>query len=138
MPREALRFILVENSMTAAVWGILCFLFQAAAIFFILKGIGKRLKARQFVILILFFGVGCAPYLLLTWNCYAYYISIGLLIYPLLAGMAGRSRKIFGRIALFAILSSLVSVFGNFFLDYPALMARAFWADRQLKKIARA
>jgi len=101
VPRETLRFILVEKSMTAAVWGSLCFLFQAAAIFFILKGIGKRLKARQFVILILFFGVGCAPYLLLTWNCYAYYMSI---LNPIAEGCKSR----------LSVSKTPVAVFGAF------------------------
>jgi hypothetical protein len=79
-----------------------------------------------------FFLIAGAPYLLFSWNAYAYYIALGLIVWPFLAVLALPSARLTRLVLGAALLSSGLSVAGNYALDYPALLARADWANRQL------
>lgn len=94
---------------------------------------GARLKAAAAAIA--FFLVAGAPHLLFSWNSYAYYITLGLMAWPALGALAALSAGRLGFVLAVALLSAGLSVAGNYALDYPALLARAEWANRQLAHI---
>jgi hypothetical protein len=137
VPRESLRFILEQQSLIAALWAVACGALFGVAFWLVLSagrskpGLGVALSAMAF------FLIAVAPHLFFSWNAYAYYITLGLIVWPFLAVSvtlsAGRMRLVLGA----ALLSSLLSVSGNYALDYPALLARAKWADRQLAVIRK-
>jgi hypothetical protein len=83
-------------------------------------------------ILTLSFIIACAPYFALSWNSYAYYITLGLIVWPIVAATSNASRK--ARVAAVgaALISSSVALAGNMALDYPSLLGRANWAQTQL------
>ncbi len=135
VPRESLRFMLEQHSALAALWALACAALQAVAFWILLAPARSRLGFKEAIWATAFFLIACAPHLFFSWNSYAYYITLGLIIWPLLAVLARPSA---GRIRLAlaaALLSSVLSVAGNYALDYPALLARAEWANRQLALI---
>ncbi len=135
VPRESLRFMLEQHSLVAALWGLACALLQAAAVWMVVTAVSPRLRIRGWLAAGAFFLTASAPYLLFSWNAYAYYITLGLIVWPFLAVLAplstGRTRLVLGA----AFLSSALSVAGNYWLQYPALLARADWANEQLAVI---
>ncbi len=134
VPRESLRFMLEQQSAGAALWAVACASLQAAAIWFAVVA-QPALGLKGATAVAAFFLIAGAPYLLFAWNSYAYYITLGLIVWPLVAARVPWSGKR-ARIALAAaLLSSGLSVAGNYLLDYPALIARAEWAERQLALI---
>lgn len=136
-PREALRFLVIDASVGAGIWGFLCFALQFASFILFFYGAWEKLKTKRMVILFAFFAVGCAPYFFLSWNCYAYYIVIGLFVYAIIIALSAHRTKIVLMASSLAVLSSVISWSGNYLLDYPALIARAFWAEEQLSKIEK-
>ena len=137
VPREALRLVIVNRSVAAGVWGAVCFALQAAAFGLILRAARARLGGKGLAFLTLFVLIGCAPYFFLSWHCYAYYTSIGLFAYAILVALAAHRPKTILIAALLAVSSSAVSTLGNHRAEYPALVARAHWAQRQLRAIER-
>ena len=132
IPRESLRFILEQHSAVAALWAIMCGLLQAIAVWIVVAAARSRLGFKGGIAVVAFFLIAIAPHLLFSWNSYAYYITQGLIVWPFLAVIAplsaGRALLILGA----ALLSSGLSLAGNYALDYPALLARAQWANQQL------
>jgi hypothetical protein len=56
-------------------------------------------------------------------------------LHAIIVGLSNHKTKVF-LIALFiAVLSSTISSVGNYFLDYPSVIARAHWAEKQLSRI---
>lgn len=135
VPRESMRFMLEQQSATSAVWALACLALQATAVWVVMSSIsaGARLKAAAAAIA--FFILAGAPHLLFSWNSYAYYITLGLIAWPALAALADLSAGRLGFVFGVALLSAGLSVAGNYALDYPALLARAEWANRQLAHI---
>jgi hypothetical protein len=137
VPREALRFVLSEHSVAAGLWGAACLLLQALAFRLLVRGNGLGIGCKGKAALILFFLLSCAPYFLLSWNMYAYYITLGLAAWAMIGAfsLAGSRAKALAVAA--ALLSSGLAVAGNMALGYPALLARADWAERQLAIVER-
>ncbi len=136
-PREALRFLVVDANIVVAVWALLCFTLQFAAFTLFVHGAWEYLKTKGALLLLGFVGVGCAPYFFFNWNSYAYYITIGLLAYPIVIALSAHKTKIVLIASSLAVLSSALSWSGNYFLDYPSLLGRAFWAEKQLRIIEK-
>jgi hypothetical protein len=132
VPREGLRFVLEQQSAVAAAWAIACALLQTVAVWTVVAAVRSRLRLRGLVGIAAFFLIAGAPYLLFSWNAYAYYITLGLIVWPVLAVLALPSARLTRLVLGAALLSSGLSVAGNYALDYPALLARADWANRQL------
>lgn len=135
VPRESLRFMLEQHSAAAALWGIVCGLIQAAAVWVFVGPAISRFGLKSGAAAVAFFLTAAAPHLFFSWNSYAYYITLGLIAWPMLAVISPLSpRRI--RLAIgTTLLSSSLSIAGNYALDYPALLARADWANRQLSII---
>lgn len=133
VPFEALRFyFFVSPSWWYLLWGAVCLALQAAAIFLVLRGASEKLGRNGMLLLVVFFLAGCAPYFLLSVNCYPYYISLGLFAYVLAAGLARLTRRQLCAVVLLPLLSSALATLGNFHLDSPSHIGRALWAERQL------
>jgi hypothetical protein len=136
MPFEALRFFFfVEPSFAAAAWGLTSLALQFAAAALIFVGARKHLLVKDLGILTAFFAVGCAPYFLLSVNCYPYYASLGLVAYAALAALAFVRGRNVPLIIFLSILASAVATLGNFFLESPSHIGRAKWAERQLVRL---
>lgn len=135
VPREALRFAIDQQSFAAGLWGLLCLLLQGAAVWNLYQGARLRMDRLRLLLLCLLFAVSCGPYFLLAWNSYAYYISVGLLAFAVLCALAVGDRNRLIKAALLALASSVLSTVGNHALDYPSLLGRAEWGERQLKKL---
>lgn len=138
VPREALRFVLQEQSLTAALWGAACLLLQALAVWLLVRTGAHRLTGKGIGILTLFFLVACAPYFALSWNSYAYYITLGLIVWPIVIVVSGVPAKTKAAAVAAALLSSALALGGNMTLDYPSLLGRAKWAHAQLPIIEAA
>ena len=138
VPRESLRFVLEQQSLLAALWGLACAGLMAAAVWPVVAGARSRLGVAGAAAVVAFFLIGVAPHLLFSWNAYAYYVTLGLIAWPFLAVYAGLPPRRMRFVAAAAWLSALLSVGGNHVLDYPALLARAHWADGQLALLREA
>jgi hypothetical protein len=110
-------------------------LVQLLAFLFLCRSARNRINKKSLLILSAFLIIGCAPFYLLSWNCYAYYISISLLAYAIIAALAVDRNRIFFAALLLATVSSTISTYGNYFLAYPALIARANWAEQRLQEM---
>jgi hypothetical protein len=137
VPRESLRFILEQHSLIAALWALACAALLGVAVWPVLAAGRSKLGLRGALAAIAFFLVAVSPHLLFSWNAYAYYITLGLIVWPFLAVSVTLSAERMRLVLVSALLSSLLSVSGNYTLDYPALLARASWADRQLAVIRK-
>jgi hypothetical protein len=138
VPREALRFVLAEKSVAAGIWGAACFALQALAFWLLMRRDSSGLTTKGWTILALFFLVACTPYFLLSWNSYAYYITLGLIVWPIAAALSSAGLKTKISAVAAALLSSGLALAGNMALDYPALLARAKWAETQIPIIEEA
>ena len=132
VPRESLRFMLEQQSALAALWALACAALQATAIWIVLLAGRSVLGLKGVAAATAFFLIAGSPHLLFSWNSYAYYITLGLIVWPLLAALAPLSARRARLVLAAATLSSGLSVAGNYALGYPALLARAEWAERQL------
>ncbi len=135
-PFEALRyFFYVKASFGTALWGCSCFVLQVGAFGMMLRGAREQLGKKGIIILGAFFVIGCAPFFLLNVNCYPYYISIGLFVYAIIAGLAALRGRLVPAVLFFEVLSSTISTLGNYFLDSTSHIGRAVWAERQLVRL---
>jgi hypothetical protein len=84
-----------------------------------------------FAFLIIAYG----PYFLLANQSYEYYAAVAV-IFPLL--LVARALVVSNQVnigLLLVGLSSLIAVQGTRSADYPAVIDRAFWAERQIEKL---
>jgi hypothetical protein len=137
MPREAFRFLLTAPSIGVALWAAVCAVAQIALVILLVRRARARLDRRAAAALTAIVVIGCAPFLPLAWNSYEYYTSMALIAFAILVALAApRSRDLAVVVAL-AALSTTAVVAGSLAMDYPALVARARWGERQLRHIAR-
>jgi len=132
VPREALRFLITDPSFAIVIWAGLSFIFQCLSFSLFCYAAWGKLRIKGVLLMVSFFIVGCAPYFFLNWNSYAYYIEIGLLIYAMTIALSVYKIKLALVASLLAVISSLISWSGNYFLEYPAVIGRALWAEQQL------
>ena len=132
MPRETVRFVLTEHSLTAAIWGVTCVALQLGGCVVLWRVARDRIRRWDVCLGIVFLAVGLAPHLPMGWNCYEYYASMGLMAYAILVGMAAQRTRWMWTGAAMIVLSSAIGVAGNYLLPYPSLIARAHWSQRQL------
>ena len=138
MPREVLRFLYIDAfSIGISLWGLFSIIFQFTSFSLFLYGAWEKLKIKGIFFVAVFFVVGCAPYFFFNWNNYAYYIEIGLVSYAIVIAFSVYKIKVALLATVFAMISSLISWTGNHFLEYPALISRATWAEKQLTNIEK-
>jgi hypothetical protein len=133
VPRESLRFLLVQHSLAAGLWALACLGLQLAGCTLLLRGTTARLGWRDYGLAAAFTITGCAPCLLLARNCYAYYLSVALIPYAILLGLAATQARRVAMALLLIVASAAISTAGNHLLPYPGLIGRAHWAQRQLE-----
>lgn len=132
VPREALRFVVEQRSFMAMIWGVSCLSLQGYAIWILYMGAKPRLDWKRISFLFVFFVISCGPYFLFAWNSYAYYISVGLVGFAVFCALATGDRNRTTKAAILALTSSGLSTVGNHYLEYPSLLGRANWSERQL------
>jgi hypothetical protein len=136
LPREALRMGVVRGSVGVLAWGAACLAIQVAAFALLVRAVWGRFDRKDLLIGAAFFMVGCGPCLLLRWNCYEYYIALGLMAYAVLAVAAVPRPRLATAVLVLAFASSTLATLGNHSLEYPAVIGRAHWAEGQLARLA--
>ena len=135
IPREAVRFVVEQHSMAALLWALASSVFYVS-VFALLARAGRNAVGREKSgLLMLFFLVGCAIYVILAWNCYGYYVSLSLVAYALFAALALSQGIRPAAVLGVAVLGSVLSLYVNYALPYPSLIGRANWAEDQLREI---
>ena len=129
-PRESLRFLLQQPSPLIAAWATATVIAQVPAVALLLR---SRPGSRTLAILAAFFAIACLPYLFVSRNSYEYYVTFGLRSYAMLIALALPRLRSPVPIVLLSLLSSALAVAGSYRLEYPALIARAKWGERQLQ-----
>ena len=133
-PREALRFAIDAHSVPMAVWGAVCAILQASAL--VLLAQSARLTRRAAVALGVAAAAGAAPYVMLRWNCYEYYLSLSLMSYAVLAALGRHTQRRFRAGAALAVAATVVSAAVTYRLPYPSLLGRARDAEACLTRAA--
>ncbi len=137
LPREALRFLLVQKSAAAAVWGIACVALQTAGCGLWLWNGRRRLARRDLVAAAALAAVGIAPCVLPVRHCYEYYTSMSLVAFAVLMGLSTRPTKLAAAALALLLASAMLSTLVNYRLGDPSLVARARWGHRQLELLVR-
>ena len=136
-PYEAFHyFFFVKQSLLIAFWGLVCFVLQVTAFWIFLSRAMVHFTRRSLLIILAFFVISCAPFFFLSWNCYPYYLSIGLCVYAIIIGFWALCPSAVLTVLLLTLLSSSLSTFGNYFLDSRSHVGRAMWTERQLVRMA--
>ena len=136
-PYEAFHyFFFVKQSLLVAFWGIACFVLQVTAFWILLRQALAYFTGKSLLLIPAFFIIGCAPFFFLNWNCYPYYLSIGLCVYAIVIGFWALRPSAVLTVLLLTLLSSSLSTFGNYFLDSRSHVGRAMWTERQLVRMA--
>lgn len=136
VPREALRLIHHGAVIHGLLWSLACFLpVVLAVLFYVLRlgskrGSGLGVLRIQILATVVFVLWAYAPYLLLAHQSYAYYAAVSLTLPAILLARGLATNK---RIApvLLLCLSALINVQGSRLMDYPGLIGRAHWAEKQ-------
>lgn len=137
VPREAIRLLSQGRILSGAIWGGGLFLLHGAALFLLFRGAWKTLRMRGMICLGIFALAAALPYLAPRWNCYPYYILLGLFSWGILAGAhPGRGRRFL--VPAFLILAGAMITLGiQMMLPYPSPLPRAGWAEETLEEIER-
>lgn len=132
IPREALRFIAVEDRAHGIAWAII--VSGPMFLTWILGLIGAKSASfkREFLTAFLFMVVAYIPYLFLAWNSYAYYAAVAVILPTILLAKGATSGKNVILIALLFCVSSWLAVDLSRKLDHPGLIGRAYWAESTL------
>jgi hypothetical protein len=135
VPREALRFTMEFGSLPGLLWGAACAVLHSALLYLLVLGGRGTVSRFASVLLLVFFLAGCSVYLLLGWNCYAYYLSLSLIAYALYSAQVLAISRHRAAIVCIAVLGSILSTYANYQLPYPSIIGRAKAADIQIRKI---
>ncbi|RAP57738.1 hypothetical protein [Oleiagrimonas sp. MCCC 1A03011] len=135
VPREALRMIITGDRVLAISWIAATALPMLLALAIPLWRIRARLHARQWLALLLFSGVAYGPYFLLSWNSYAYYAAIAVIMPLIVWAHASIEHPRLPIILALIAASSWVAVAGTRHLDHPGLIGRARWAETMLQDL---
>lgn len=135
VPREALRMFVMERYLLSAVWAAACFIPMAIVYWISIRALKTALTRVQWVTGLAFLIIAYAPYFLLADQSYEYYAAVAI-IFPLL--LVARALVLGNQLKIGLLLvgfSSLIAVQGTRSVDYPAVIDRAFWAERQVENL---
>lgn len=136
VPREALRLLSLGETIHALLWIGACLAPMLLFIALVFKKIITFLTLFQLLIIGAFCAVAYAPYFLLREQSYEYYAAIALILPAIiLARGVIESRYMYLALVCFTVSSS-ISIIGNRMLDYPSLLGRAMWAERQFEYLS--
>lgn len=136
VPRESIRFLLLTKSPIYLIWALVCLIAQGSALWLIFRQARKSgLRYFDMGFIMGIFVVALLPYLPLKWNCYPYYILLGLVSYAILSSYIKNLRMLF-IIALLSLLATSILMNVENRLPVPAPIARARRAERALSQIA--
>lgn len=135
VPREALRMLVMERFVAGAIWAAACFIPMAIVYWMSIRTLKNALTPMQWLAALAFLGIAYGPYFLLADQSYEYYAAVAI-IFPLL--LVARALVLDSQLKIGLLLvgvSSLIAVQGTRLADYPAVIERAFWAERQVEKL---
>lgn len=133
VPREALRMIAMERYLLGVVWAAACFIPMAIVYWISIRALKPALTTVQWLAGLAFLVIAYGPYFLLADQSYEYYAAVAI-IFPLL--LVARALVVSNQLKIGLLLvgfSSLIAVQGSRSADYPAVIDRAFWAERQVE-----
>lgn len=133
IPRESLRLMLTGREFVGLAWALAVAIPMSGFIY--LSLVTLRLSIFQSSALLLFVGFAYAPYFLLAGQSYEYYAAVAL-IFPVVVlthGLATSDKKLLAVMLL--IISSALSIQISRMLDYPSLLGRAEWGEKQLQRL---
>ncbi|WP_062065752.1 hypothetical protein [Cellvibrio sp. OA-2007] len=133
VPREALRMLVMERYVLGAIWAAACFVPMAIVYWISIRTLKNTLTPMQWLTALAFLIIAYGPYFLLAHQSYEYYAAVAIILPLLLVARAlvlGNHLKIG---LLLVGVSSLIAVQGTRSADYPAVIERAFWAERQIE-----
>lgn len=136
VPREALRMILLGDAGPGLLWAVA----TAVPVLWVWTVAARKtdLGRRRWFMTAAFALAAYAPYFPMAWNSYAYYAAVAAIL-PVIAlarGLLGSRRVVLA--AALVGLSSWVAVAGTRWLDHPALIGRARWAESTLQALSQA
>ncbi len=132
VPREVLRMLVMERYVLGAIWAAACSVPMAMVYWISIRTLKKTLVPMQWLAAMAFLIIAYGPYFLLAHQSYEYYAAVAIILPLLLVARAlvlGNHLKIG---LLLVGVSSLIAVQGTRSADYPAVIERAFWAERQI------
>lgn len=133
VPREALRLLVIGEIFSGLLWILACVAPMLVCLVLASGKMPRHLRPMDFFIVVIFCVISYGPYFLLKEQSYEYYAAI-VLILPaiLLARGMVESRYIVAGVACFTLSGAILMV-GNRVLDYPSVIGRAVWAERQFE-----
>ncbi|MDR7089622.1 hypothetical protein [Cellvibrio fibrivorans] len=135
VPREALRMIVMERYLLGVAWAAACFIPMAIVYWLSIRALKPSLTIVQWLAGLAFLIIAYGPYFLLANQSYEYYAAVAIIL-PLL--LVARALVMTDRIKIGLLLvgfSSLIAVQGTRSAAYPAVIDRAFWAERQIETL---
>lgn len=137
IPREAVRMVLLGNVTAGALWALAAAVPMALCVALAVQGVRKYISLWQWLAVIAFCGFAYAPYFLLSKQSYEYYAAIVLILPAILLAKGLLQSKALHWALLCCATSSLVAIQGSRMADYPGVIGRAFWAERQIDYLAQ-
>lgn len=129
VPRESIRLLTIGQSGWAALWIAMTAAPILAAVIYTGSSSKGLVGIRKLSASALFAVVAYAPYYFFGWNSYEYYASISAALLLLLFGRCICALRASLIPVVLIVVSSLFGVIGNQLVAYPALIARAQWAE---------
>lgn len=135
VPREALRMLATGQLALGAGWAAIVAVPVLVLWLLAIRRARCNVSWRQWTCMGLFVLIAYSPYLLLTWNSYAYYAAVAAVLPTIVLArcLAGRPLAVLG--AALLVLSSTLAVHGSRQLDHPGVIGRAYWAEATLEQI---
>lgn len=137
IPREAVRLVLLGDVATGVLWALAAFVPMAIFCALALKGLRQLITPWQWLAVLAFCGFAYAPYFLLAKQSYEYYAAIVLILPMILLAKGLLQINNLHWALLCCAISSLVTVQGSRLVDYPGVIGRALWAERQIDYLAQ-
>lgn len=135
VPREAVRMASNGQWPWAMAWMAATAIPMLAAAAMAFWYGRSRLSPRQWFAVVLFAGIAYGPYFLLSWNSYAYYTAVAVILPVIaLAWCCIDHPRVLIILTLIAF-SSWTAVEGTRQLDHPGLIGRARWAETMLRDL---
>lgn len=137
IPREALRMAVAGDRLQALALVACTALPMLAALAMAFWHGRLLLKPGQWLCIALFAGTAYGPYFLLSWNSYAYYAAIAVILPVIALAYCTISHPRMLAILVLIAFSSWTAVETTRRLDHPSLLGRARWAESLLRDLER-
>lgn len=137
VPRESMRMAISGDTGLALAWIAATALPMLGAWLIALRRGHVLLSLRQWSAVILFAAIAYGPCFLFTWNSYAYYAAISVILPVIALARLSMDNRRWWLIALLIAVSSWMAVAGTRHASRPALLARAQWGENLLQQIEK-